>query len=168
MSERGDRFRGRLYHAASAEHAALARRDLERFLTEAMESNRREGARFNPAGEFGAFYTSLDAETALREASAPAALLVFEATLGSIVDLTGDGACVHWRLDPEQLRGDDHAPCQAAGRIIRAAGHEGVRSPSARAAGENLALWWDRRRAGSWLRLAALEPAVDLAKRRDG
>jgi RES domain-containing protein len=164
----GTPFRARLYHAASAEHAALAERDLDQFLREAMESNRREGARFNPPGEFGAFYTSLDAATAIAEASMPEAVLVFEASLERIVDLSADPACAHWRLEPEALRGDDHAPCQAAAQLIRATGNEGVRTPSAKVEGENVALWWDRRLPGSWLRLAVAEPVGSLAKRRDG
>lgn len=145
-------YEGRAYHAASREHAALAERDFGGFLARAADSNLREGGRFNPAGEFGAVYLSLDAETAVAESSEAEAVLVLAARLRRVLALDDPEVQARWKVSADALCAADYGPCQSLARAARAAGYDAVRSASARAAGLNLGIWWDARADGTALR----------------
>jgi hypothetical protein len=124
-----NRFAGVAWHATSLDHAPGTPADLPAYLDHVLAHTRSEGGRFNPPGEFGAIYLALDPDTARRE---------------------GDAA---------ELCAGDHAPCQQAGRTIRDDGYEAIRYPSAAGDGINLAVFWDRRRPDSSLRLAGRSAA---------
>jgi RES domain-containing protein len=116
------------------------------------------GGRFNPTGEFGALYVSLDPETPFRELRRqavkagldvldflPRTLFAADARLQRVLDL----ACA----DVPLLGSDDWTACQGVARRARLAGYEAIRFPSATGAGENLAIFLDRLAPGSYVRI---------------
>ena len=124
------------------------------------------GGRFNPAGEFGALYVSLDPDTPFRELRRQAAragldvlsflprtLFAAEARLQCVADLACPRGPAAWGLSAAALRSHDWTACQDVARRARAAGHEAIRFPSATGAGENLAIFLDRLAPGSYIRI---------------
>jgi RES domain-containing protein len=147
-------FAGVTWHATSLDHAPETPADLPAYLDHALAHTRSEGGRFNPPGEFGAIYLALDPDTARREGDAPEVILELDCRLSRVFDLTRPEAQRHCGLTPDQLCAGDHAPCQQAGRTLRDEGCEAIRYPSVAGDGTNLAVFWDRRRPDSSLRLA--------------
>jgi RES domain-containing protein len=156
-------FEGRIYHATPPEGAGRAERDFDAFLRDSLESNEREGGRFNPPCEFGAVYFSLDARTPVRELQKvaerdgeppkPTVVLEAEARFERVLDLRDPDAVKLWGLEPSDICGEDHGPCQRAARAIREGRYEAIRCASAAGEGENLVVYWDRRTPASELRL---------------
>ena len=83
------------------------------------------GGRFNPRGEFGALYVSLDPETPLRELLREAArveldilpllprtLFALEVKLQRVLDLTDPVVHSSWGLLPAELASSDWTACQ--------------------------------------------------------
>src|SRR4051812_5137296 len=113
-------FEGRIYHATPPEGAERAERDFDAFLRASLESNEREGGRFNPPCEFGAVYFSLDAHTPERELEKvaardgappkPSVVLVAEARFERVLDLRDAEAVAAWGLAPSDICGEDHGP----------------------------------------------------------
>ncbi len=144
----------------------------------------RDGGRFNPPGEFGALYVSVDFETAIAELRRqivrgafpvahyfPRVMLRFDARLSHVYDLTHSptmqaAGLTARELVPHQDDADDagHAACQSVARTARARGFEAIRYPSATGAGENLALFADRLRSGSTIDL--IRPWETIAQER--
>lgn len=125
---------------------------------EALAGSRRVGGRFNPAGEFGAIYPSLDLETAVAELVRradrtgveldqllPRILLTIDIRLQKVLDLADGEVRDNWGVTKEDLASDDHRPCRDVGRAARRAGYEAILFPSAaRESGRNLAVFLDR------------------------
>lgn len=135
-----------------------------------MSASARAGGRFNPAGEFGAIYVSLDPDTPLRElrrqavrggvdviSFLPRPLFAAEARLQRVADLACAGGPEQWGLPIAALSSDDWTDCQRVARRARAGGYEAVRFPSATGAGENLAIFMDRLAPGSYIRIVREE-----------
>jgi RES domain-containing protein len=131
-----------------------------------LSASARAGGRFNPAGEFGAIYVSLDPDTPLRElhrqavhagvevaAFLPRTLFAAEVRLQRVVDLACAGGPAAWGLSAAALGADDWTPCQEVSRRARTQRHEAIRFPSATGAGENLAIFLDRLVPGSYVRI---------------
>jgi RES domain-containing protein len=123
------------------------------------------GGRFNPTGEFGALYVSLDPETPFRERRQamkagmdvlpllPRTLFAADARLQRVLDLSCADVPVEYRLPERSLGSDDWTACQDVARRARRAGYEAIRFPSATGAGENLAIYLDRLSPGSYVRI---------------
>ena len=152
------RFAGVVFRQSSPRYAEISDRTLLASL--------RVGGRFNPAGEFGAIYLSLDPDTPFRElhrqaekggiglpALLPRTLFAAEARVQRVVDLACRGGAADWGLTEAGLRADDWAACQLVARQARTMGYEAIRFPSATGAGENLAVFLDRLLDGSYLRI---------------
>lgn len=131
-----------------------------------MSASARAGGRFNPAGEFGAIYVSLDPDTPLRElrrqaihagveviAFLPRTLFAADARLQRVVDLACADGPAAWGLSDAALASDDWSACQDVARRARMEGFEAIRFPSATGAGENLAVFPDRLAPGSYIRI---------------
>lgn len=151
MLESGEsRLEARGYRHVSPGH--------EQIDDEALAGSRRVGGRFNPAGEFGAIYLSLDLETAVAELVRradrtgveldqllPRVLLTIDVRLQKILDLTDTEVRDNWGVTKEDLASDDHRLCRDVGRAARRAGYEAILFPSAaRESGRNLAVFLDR------------------------
>lgn len=163
-------FRARAYRHAAPPHAEIG--------PALLEGSRRLGGRFNPRGEFGALYVSLDSATARAELKRRAArtgvapedllprvLLVVVVELGRVLDLGDPEERARWGLDEGSLAGDDHRPCQEVGRAARREGYEAILYPSvARPRGTNLVVFLDRLHPGSEVRVEGRE---DLRLRED-
>ena len=152
---------GRAWHATSREHAPRSAAELDDYLQRALDRNAEEGGRFNPPGEFGAVYLSLDPETPVRESDNAEVLLVVDGRLSRMLDLADPEISRQWGLGPEHFCDDEHAPCQQAARAIRAERYEAVRYPSARGPGLNLVVFWDIREPGSGFGLAGKERVAE-------
>jgi RES domain-containing protein len=151
-------FAGAVFRQSAPRYAEITERTLS--------ASARAGGRFNPAGEFGAIYVSLDPDTPLRElrrqaahagaevaAFLPRTLFAAEARLQRVVDLAcGDGPR-EWGLSAAGLSSDDWTECQRVARRARADGYEAIRFPSATGAGENLAIFLDRLLPGSYIHI---------------
>lgn len=124
------------------------------------------GGRFNPAGEFGALYVSLDPETPFRELRRqaekaglevldllPRTLFAAEVRLHRVLDLACAGVPPEFRIPERALRSDDWTACQSLARRSRHVGYEAIRFPSATGRGENLAIFLDRLTPGSHIRI---------------
>lgn len=124
------------------------------------------GGRFNPAGEFGAIYVSLDPETPFRELRRqagkagletldllPRTLFAAEVRLHRVLDLTCADGRANAGLTTQSLTSDDWSACQEVARRSRQMGYEAIRFPSATGAGENLAIFLDRLGPGSYIRI---------------
>lgn len=131
-----------------------------------MLASRGTGGRFNPAGEFGALYVSLDPETPFRELRRQAAkagidvldllprtLFAASVRLQKVLDLACDDVPPEYRLARRALASDDWTACQDVARRARRAGYEAVRFASATGSGENLAIFLDRLSPGSSIRV---------------
>ena len=151
---------GRAWHATSREHAPRTPDDLDGYLQQAHDRNLKEGGRFNPPGEFGAVYLSLDPDTPLRESDNAEVLLVLDGQLGRVLDLADPEISEAWGLSAAHFCDDEHGPCQQAARTIRRERYEAVRYPSARGHGVNLVVFWDNREPGSGFGLAGKEPVA--------
>lgn len=135
---------------------------------------RRNGARWNPPGQFAAVYGSLNAETALREALAqyrrfgipeasvmPRLLVALEANLAIVLDLTNGRIRSVLSLSRRRMRNEDwlarqaaglEAVTQTAGRAAFEEGLEGLVIPSAPLPrGVNVVIFPANLRAGSHL-----------------
>ena len=152
---------GRAWHATSREHAPAMPAELDRYLQQAHDRNMKEGGRFNPPGEFGAIYLSLDPETPLRESDNAEVLLALDGQLGRVLDLADPEISERWGLSTAHFCGDEHEPCQRAARRIRQGRYEAVRYPSARGQGLNLAVFWDIREPGSGFGLAGRDEVAE-------
>lgn len=159
MPDRSPRsiFQGIAYRQANPKHAEVSER--------LLAASARTGGRFNPAGEFGALYVSLDAETPFRELlrqaekdrtelwkQLPRTLFALEVRLGRLLDLTDPEIVSTW-MAPDALVADDWSGCQAVARKAREMGFEAVRYPSVTGAGENLAIFVDRLSPSSYVRI---------------
>jgi RES domain-containing protein len=124
------------------------------------------GGRFNPTGEFGALYVSLDPETPFRELRRqavkagldvldflPRTLFAADARLQRVLDLACADVPVEYCLPQPLLGSDDWTVCQDVARRARLVGYEAIRFPSATGAGENLAIFLDRLGPGSHIRI---------------
>lgn len=142
-------YHGRVFRQCSPRHAEVT--------STTLEGSRREGGRFNPAGEFGALYASLERETSIRELHRlaerlripmqellPRTILTLDVHLQRVLDLTDVGVCQAWGLSAEDLTSDDVGTCQEVGRSAWRAGYEAIRFPSATGTGTNLAVFLDR------------------------
>ncbi len=156
---------GRAWHATSREHAPQGPGELAGYLEQALERNVEEGGRFNPPGEFGAVYLSLDPETPLRESDNAEVLLVLDGQLGRVLDLADPGISAAWGLTAAHFCDDEHGPCQDAARRIRSERYEGVRYPSARGQGSNLVVFGDVREPGSGFGLVDTQKVADAQLR---
>ena len=156
------RFAGAVFRQSAPRYAEITERTLS--------ASARAGGRFNPPGEFGAIYVSLDPDTPLRElrrqaahagadvsAFLPRTLFAADARLQRVVDLACREGPAAWSLAPAALVRDDWSACQDVARRARAEGFEAVRFPSATGDGENLAVFLDRLTRGSYLRIVREE-----------
>lgn len=124
------------------------------------------GGRFNPTGEFGSLYVSLDPETPFRELRRqaskagldvldllPRTLFAADARLQRVLDLACREVPAGYRISARSLASDDWTACQDVARRARQTGYEAIRFPSATGAGENLAIFLDRLAPGSYVRI---------------
>lgn len=127
-----------------------------------------EQYRFNVRGEFGAIYVSDTVETSLRELDhwaakagltrkelLPRVMLTLELVAEQVLDLTDPDTADAWGLTPSSLESDDYADCQEVAQAARNSAYEAILYPSARADGENFAVFLDRLKPGSHLRSVA-------------
>jgi RES domain-containing protein len=155
-------FAGAVFRQSAPRYAEITDRTLA--------ASARTGGRYNPPGEFGAIYVSLDPDTPLRELRRqalqggvavadllPRTLFAAEARLQSVVDLACEEGPAKWGLTAADLASDDWRVCQAIARQARAQGCEAIRFRSATGAGENLAVFLDRLAPGSSLRILRQE-----------
>jgi len=130
-----------------------------------LEASRGVEGRFHVRGEFGAIYVAADRETALaeldhrakslglhREDLLPRLLLALEISVRRTLDLTDADEREAWGLTLDDLWSNDYRRCQEVATAARADGFEAIRFPSARGAGENYAIFFDRLVPGSYLR----------------
>lgn len=136
--------------------------------------SRTRPTRFNQQG-IGALYVALSPAVALEELKRRAAkadisvttfdprvLFDLEVRLEKVLDLTHPGIREEWGTTLEDLRTeDDYDRCREVGVAARDEGFEAIRFPSATGDGENLAIFFDRLRATSYVRIVAETP-VDL------
>lgn len=133
-------------------------------LDETLRASERFPFRFNPAHEFGVLYVALEREIAVAEllrraqlsgmlvqAYAPRVMLTLDVRLGKVLDLTDPEVRREWDITPDDLASDDYTRCQEVARVARREGYEAIRYPSATGGGENLAIFYDRRRTGSYV-----------------
>jgi RES domain-containing protein len=151
-------FAGAVFRQSAPRYAEITERTLS--------ASARAGGRFNPAGEFGALYVSLDPDTPFRElrrqavhagadvlAFLPRTLFACEARLQRVAGVACAGGAAAWGLSAQDLAADDWTACQRVARRARTEGYEAVRFPSATGAGENLAIFLDRLAPGSYVRI---------------
>jgi RES domain-containing protein len=157
-------FAGAVYRQSSPRYAEVTERTLLASLG--------TGGRFNPTGEFGALYVSLDPETPFRELRRqavkagldvldflPRTLFAADARLERVLDLACADVPMEYRLPRSLLGSDDWTACQDVARRARLAGYEAIRFPSATGTGENLAIFLDRLAPGSYVRVIREEEA---------
>lgn len=151
-------FAGAVYRQTSPRYAEVT----ERTLLASFGT----GGRFNPTGEFGALYVSLDPETPFRELRRqaeksglevvdllPRTLFAAHAKLRHVLDLACADVPAAYRISPRDLALDDWSACQDVARCARLAGYEAIRFPSATGMGENMAIFLDRLSPGSYVRV---------------
>ncbi len=80
-------------------------------------------------------------------------MLHLEVSLGRVLDLGDEAVREAWGISPADLASDDYERCQAVARDARRAGYEAIRYPSATGEGENLAVFMDRMKGGSSVRI---------------
>lgn len=108
------------------------------------------GARWNPPG-VGAIYTALDRATALAEGRhaidvqprrtyARRVLYQVEVAVAALVDLSAPGALATVGLTLDDVKADDHTPCQAVGGAAAWLERDGLLVPSARSPDTNLVI----------------------------
>lgn len=163
-------FRGYVgftYREIKEKYLDTAHKDFQQYLLDTLVGSTRAGNRFNPIGEFGAIYVSLDPETPFRELyrayartadaanpediAAKRVLLTIDVSLQRVVNLSEPIEREEWGITKVDVVGD-WAPCQQLARSILHS-HEAIRYPSATGRGENLAIFYDRLREGSYLHL---------------
>jgi RES domain-containing protein len=165
-------YAGLAYREAKAKYRALIEQHLAQYLTDTLTGNMRAGARFNPPGEFGAVYMSLDPDTPIQELrrtyvrwldtprpediAAPRLLITCDVRLSAVADLRDGGECLSWGVTPASLLADDWGACQDVARYIRRH-HEALLAPSATGQGTTLAIFADRLRARSSVTLVAVD-----------
>jgi RES domain-containing protein len=155
-------FEGEVFRHTSPLHAEIS--------LSLLAHTERTGYRFNPPGEFGAIYLALDRDTAVRElrrlaayhnlpvsALMPRKLIIARVRLQRVLNLcTEEGRQAH-AVTREELESPDWSACQAVARRARSHGYEAIHYPSATGAGENLALFLDRLRRDSYVRILRIE-----------
>jgi RES domain-containing protein len=162
---------GLTYREVKEKYLDTAHKDFQQYLLDTLIGSMRAGNRFNPVGEFGAIYLSLDPETPFRELyrayvrsagtsnpediAAKRALLTVDVSLQQVVNLSDAAERKEWGVTPEHLTGE-WASCQQLARSIYHS-HEAIRYPSATGQGENLAIFYDRLVQGSYLHLVRSE-----------
>jgi RES domain-containing protein len=124
------------------------------------EGSRKAGGRYNPPGDFGALYASLEPETAGAEVARgcrlrgidPARFAAedwweyeIELRAAAILDLTDAAVLERLGLSPTAVTGTDLSVTREIGASARRAGYAGVLVPSAACAGgTNLVIFVDR------------------------
>jgi RES domain-containing protein len=162
---------GLAYREIKEKYLDTTHRDFQQYLLNTLVGSERVGNRFNPVGEFGAIYVSLDPHTPFRELyrayvrtagtlhpediAAQRVLLTVDVLLHRVVNLSDADECVKWGITSGDLA-DSWVPCQQLARAIHHS-HEAIRYPSATGQGENLAVFYDQLREGSYLRLVRSE-----------
>lgn len=158
----------RTFQFTAFRHAAPAHAEIGSAL---LEASRRVGGRFNPPGEFGALYLSMDRATVRAELRRraertgvepdellPRACMAVEVDVGRVLDLTDESERTRWGLDLTALAGDEHTLCQEVGRAARREGYEAILYPSAaRASGLNVVVFTDRLHPGSRVQVVSRE-----------
>lgn len=126
-------------------------------ITGIVQRSREDPGRFNTR-ELGAIYVSLDETTALYELrrtteesgdsivdAHPASILMIEATLGRILDLTSVEEVKRRGLAPSDVQSDDVSACQRVANEAAAEGYEAiVWESAARAGGRSMAIFAER------------------------
>ena len=122
-----------------------------------VRRSREDPGRFNTR-EFGAIYVSFDETTALHELrrtteesgdsivdAHPCSILVVEATIGRVLDLTSVEEMKRRALTREDVQSDDVCACQRVATEAVAEGFEAIMWESAaRAAGKSMAIFAER------------------------
>jgi len=147
-------FEGTAYRQCHPDHIDFA---------ETIRASLRHPYRFNPAGEFGALYLAVAPEIARAELErqaarigveiekmAPRVMLHVDVRLQHVLDLTDARIRQEWDVTEQDLASDHYARCQEVARVARREGYEAILYPSAAAEGDNLAVFYDQLRAGSW------------------
>lgn len=148
-----DTYAGPAYRQCHPDHTDL---------DETLRASQLFPFRFNPSHEFGVLYVALEQATAIAEllrraqlsgtqvqTYAPRVMLTLGVRLGKVLDLTDPEVCREWDVTRQDLASDDYARCQEVARVARREGYEAIRYLSATGNGENLAIFYDRRHAGS-------------------
>jgi RES domain-containing protein len=151
-------FLGIVYRQSSPKYAEIS--------DSTLTASLRGGGRFNPRGEFGAVYVSLEPETAMAELRRqatqrdihvenllPRTLFAANVQLQRVLNLDSDVVRKEWSLTTEALRSSNWEPCQRVARRARNEGYEAIRFPSATGSGGNLAIFLDRLLPGSFVRI---------------
>jgi RES domain-containing protein len=126
-------------------------------ISEIVRRSREDPGRFNTT-EFGAIYVSYDETTALRELrrtteesgdsivdADPCSILVVEATISRVLDLTSAEEMKRRGLTREDVQSDDVSACQRAATEAVAEGFEAiVWDSAARAGGKSMAIFAER------------------------
>jgi RES domain-containing protein len=162
---------GLAYREIKGKYLDATHNDFQQYLLNTLVGSERVGNRFNPVGEFGAIYVSLDPDTPFRElyraylrmADAPhpediaakQVLLTVDVLLHRVVNLSDADEREKWGITSDELAGS-WAPCQQLARTLHHS-HEAIRYPSATGRGENLAVFYDQLRERSYLRLVRSE-----------
>jgi RES domain-containing protein len=149
-------FRGPLFRACALGHTNLDR---------TLEMSRTDPGRFNTS-EIGVIYASLDPDTALRElqrsgngdVEEDCALLVVDAVIANVLDLTDASVRARWDLPETELTSDDMTACQRIVPAVVSLGFEAVRWSSAAGAGDSMAVYLDRFSADSRCVVMACHP----------
>ncbi len=123
---------------------------------------RSQGGRWNPPQSFATIYLGLERETviaefhrlAARSRRAPQDFLPrhfyrYELALAQVLDLRASESRSQLSLGLADIASDDLTACQAIGETAHYLGYEAVLAPSATGAGQVLAVFSDRLRAGS-------------------
>lgn len=160
-------FYGIVYRQCAPEHTDIAT---------TLAHNHRHGGRFNPPGEFGAIYVSVERATALRELARQAAFLGFvidellprtmlrlRLHVRRVLELTDESVCHAWGLSGSDMSQISHDDCWEIARAARRSGYEAVSFCSATGNGVCLAVFMDRLSPGSSLEVEDAETitAVD-------
>ncbi len=124
--------------------------------------------RFNTAS-LGAIYASREPHTAIEELRRrasrdgvslgdmhPRSIFVLDLALQAVVDLTAPMQLEAWGLTPNDLVDENMHRCREVAEVAAEAGAEAVRWPSATGAGQSFAIFMERLRSGSHVKVATI------------
>lgn len=164
-----------VYRVLDAVYLDQASYHFPAYVRDTLAASQHHGGRFNPAGEFGALYVSLDEETVWAEMAhrfhtegidglpPSMGLLRIVVQAGRYADLTGDAGRAAWDVALSDLVDDDWLLCWTLARAVRAVA-DALHAPSARATGTNMPLFADRQNSDLEMDLASATRASTPAR----
>jgi RES domain-containing protein len=142
-------------------------------LSRTAQTSRSFPGRFNTAS-LGAVYASREPQTAIKELRRraardrvslgdmhPRSIFGLDLALQAVVDLTTPEQLDAWGLTPNDLVDESMERCREVAEVAVEAGVEAIRWPSASGAGQSFAIFIERLRAGSHIKI---ETTIDVTR----